>query len=299
MDRKKVVKLIVQLLCFFAAVLFLVGLASRFSEMRLHGFDLTEYWVLAVFGIILALSAGLYSLIAAIITLVRGSRHGSYEDDLPEISATSESQATPAAAPSAPAAVQAPAESADRKAEKGKKKTSAERRRDKLLKEDGKKPEGWASVVVLILCTVVLALYSVWSFFPDRLCFHNYAYNLSANESPEIGEIKNYRFYQDYLGRPYFIFGFDEENVLKVGMVSRKAEGDTVVYKFHAEKTYAKIVDKYILNKYTTVTVDMEVVYYVSDAHVVVNHHAERTRDGVITTYSYEGKIYSYKPLIS
>ena len=66
MNKRQKVRLVLCILTIAACVTFIISLSNRFSELQLHGFDLTEYWSLAVFGTVFAVIVSIYALVDAI-----------------------------------------------------------------------------------------------------------------------------------------------------------------------------------------------------------------------------------------
>ena len=88
------------------------------------------------------------------------------------------------------------------------------------------------------------------------------------------------------------------ENVQDDNAEILDASGKYVLYTFHTEEKYAKVLDC-ALENFSYLTVDIEVYYYKKDAHIVVNHTAIVERMDKRTEYKKSGKIYTYKKLIS
>ena len=317
MEKRRIVKLIVCLVSVAAAVIFIASLARLFGVMNTHGFEPSRYWVIAVFGLIFAFSVGLYSLIAALAIIISAAAELSHADEESALFLTlNGDSAAPAPAP-APAHAEAP----EKKRESEKKLTRAERKRRKLLAEAAvkkKRRTGWFSVAVCVISTVFCIVYSVWARFPAPVCFHNYAYSVSENGTePQVGEIRNFRFYADYLGTPFFVFAFSEDgsDEVDVKAISSEKTEETTVYTFYGHRAYAKPIDK-LRNKITGVWVFAEVTYHESDSHISVSLKAVKARgasetlygltafdeilsgaDEVVSAYEQSQRIYSYRPL--
>ena len=117
------------------------------------------------------------------------------------------------------------------------------------------------------------------------------------NEPIEDGEIRIYRFYQEYSGKPYYIYkeGDREFHIPLIGKERGVDDGgEYVLYKFSTKERYAKVLDC-ALKKFTDLEVNLEVYYYPSDTRIKVNHYAKRERQGKTEIYEKKGKIYSYK----
>ncbi len=337
MEKKNIFKLALYGGCALFFVTFVCGVANLFSVMSARGFDLTEYWALIVFGVGISLIAAVYSLINGLVIAIGFFRKRRldakvdkspinhalsadfknstvYEDGSPYKDAQTDNSTQISVeegevvyAPKTADVVfaedrQADTQSLSQKKQKKKRRmTFAERRRQKLLKEEEpKRKNGITGFVVIAIITIGCLYYTFWSIAPHKLCYHTYTYNQAENNSlPEQGEIKTYRFYQDYLGKPYFVY-LDNDREFKVSLVSSKRGkddvGEYILYHFATEEEYAKVLDC-ALDKFTYLTVELDAYYYVADAHLVINHRAIRTRTGVETVYEHSGKIYSYKNL--
>ena len=336
MDKKKIAKLVLYLLCVVSFIVFVVGLANRFSFIKKHGFDLTEYWAIVVFGLIFSFVAAMYSLVKAIAEItpvIRARRNAKDSADEwqnpvnPTLSAQNDGEvgvvdtvAEPLPEESespvfvesgndeAPAPVVVSCENATEKeaVSKPKRLSHRERKKQRILEDEGvlnQRINGMFGIFAVAVMTVFCIFYSVWSIFPNRLAFHNYSYNEAANGQafdPNGDGIRNLRFYQDYLGRPYFIHvEGDREVEVELSSTTRGEDetGEYILYHFYTEKDYAKILDK-LTDKITYLTVDMQVYYYVTDAHIVVTYTTHKKRLEVDTDVTLaDGVIYSYKSL--
>lgn len=310
MLKWKIAKLTVYVLCFLSAITFVCGIAYRFPIINAVGFKLTEYWALSVFGLIFAVAAGIYAAVKAIITatfIYRAVKNKNTKNPV-NLTKTTENLSS-AAEEDADIQLVSSEECNAGESEKIKKtqrrKNRAERRRERLLNEkrSGKKFAGVFGIASVLVCIVFSIYFACWAFFPNKLCFHNFAYNLAENEcEPETGEIRNYRFYQSYTGRPYVLYSFGTGETFRVYLESTESGHDEnglfTVYKFSGSHVYGKILDK-LRDKNTVVNTQISVKYYVHDAHIVVDHTAKKERAGVVENYGYSGKIYSYKNLSS
>ena len=291
------IRLVTYYICVVAVILFFWGLIHRFGVLDLYGFDLTEYWAIAVFGSVFALSVGIYSLVRAVVATVAAVKGGNIQKNPLNLTLSDDSDGEEVVPPEVKAEGEISAPTVRKE-----KLTRAEKRRRRLLEDDeeksAKQSAAPAAIAFALVCACLIfcVAYSCWAAFPHRLCFHSYAYNITENGSePEYKEIKTYRFYQSYLGKPYLLYSFDGVKEFRVPLVSEKEEGGYTVYNFHGESKYAKIVDRW-RDKFTYVVCDVEVFYY-SDGHIVVGHRAVKQRDGKETVYDYSGKIYSYRRL--
>lgn len=296
--------------CVVAFIVFAVGLAAIFAQMRTHGFELTEYWQLAVFGFVPSLAVCAYAALMFVMTgikIIRSIKHGEDEENPVNLTKTGgeeQPQAENAPIECEDSKEEIPEATVCEKIEKPKKLTFRERRRQKLLEDEKPKKKSSGAFGVFMVCAslVFCCWFSVWAHSPNELCFHKYTYS-EVNVQADADEISNYRFYQDALGRPYYIQETSGGNRhFKVPMKSRTegedASGKYVLYTFHTEEKYAKVLDC-ALENFSYLTVDIEVYYYKKDAHIVVNHTAIVERMDKRTEYKKSGKIYTYKKLIS
>lgn len=317
--RRKVLSLIIYAFCLATAVLFLTGLLTCFPAIAMDGFDLSEYWLLTVFGIPLSLVAAVLSLVRgmkAAMVIVKGiGEPASDEDDeesaddterKPASSRAQEGKADNAKEIETSAASQKEAR-VGRKPD-GKKLTRAERRREKLLRaDDEKKKSGSGGLVFAAIMAVFCMIYGVWVFCPHRLAFHNYVHT-DASYKLEEGEIRNFRFYQSYLGKPYFIYHDEKSNKdFDVGLAGKKRGsdelGEYIDYFFRSEVQYAKLLDC-AMKRYSDIKIEVNVRYYEADAHIVVDSYFQKIYNGNEEHgNSYErrfnGKVYAYREIIS
>ncbi len=302
--NKKLLLVLIYSLCAASFVAFVWGLARFFSALNMHGFKLTEYWALAVVGLAFSLTAAVYSLFK-LIALLFGIRKDLKKERQKEKSALNlalnaedsgvdEQKNADAEADAEPVSEV----KEDRKAAR------ARRRRERLLKESKRRvPSGAFGLVMVILVTALTVFYSCWLFFPSPICFHNYIFNESVNGKIDSvgGEIFSYKFYQDYLGRPYYIHtDVESERAFRIPLESKIMSsdevGDYVLYTFYGEERFAKILDA-AMDKHSELTVKLEIKYYKKDSHIVVSHYAKKVRVGKVTEYERSGKVYSFKPL--
>ncbi len=259
--------------------------------MGVHGFSVSEYWVLVAFGFTVSLAVAIYALVRFIdllISIIRPNEkaEGS-EKDIPYSSTVSTTETTDENKPLNNNASE-------------KKLTKAEKRRAKLLaqetKRSSKKRDFGIVIISIVLC--FCAFYAGWAFFPNELCFHNFAYNTLLNTPAETNEITNYRFYANYIGTPYYLYSLNGSKEIYVPLISKEngsdETGEYVVYNFYGEESYAKLVDQ-LKDKYTTVTCRLSVYYYTETSAIKIDHHGEKKRAEKVETYSYSGKFYHYK----
>lgn len=325
MKKKTIARLVVYGSSVIACTVFMIGLFTLFGRIRLHLFDLTEYWVIAVFGSIIALICLVNSTVRTGICIgslvkqikaekqitpvnptLNGVEEGEAAQNPPECAAekscgdTAEGEELKAEEEK-PLSVDVEAE-----ADKGRVKLSRkERRLKKLLEEDDKpkKADDRLGLVLMAIICVLAVLYGAWTFAPNRICHHNFAYSLTANSIEDDEDIiKSYKFYQDYLGKPYFVFTEGDKSIhvpLQSTAKGSDKVGKYVLYTFYANERYAKILDC-AFDNYTDLEVTAYVYYYTADSHISVTHKAVKTRKGTAqVVYDAEGVIYSYKNISS
>ncbi|MBP5307658.1 MAG: hypothetical protein J6Z34_00795 [Clostridia bacterium] len=304
MKKNTILKLVLYCLCTVSAVVYFATLIHRFTVISLYGFDLTEYWVLAVFGTVFVITSGAYSFVRLIVLCVLSARDKKDRKNPLNLTLSANSEEFSNEG-NDNAGSSAKRENGENEGKRKEKLTRAEKRKRKLLSDEGERSVRnssalkYISLAVVSLCVVFCAYVSCWAAFPHRLCFKSYAYNITENgDEAEFKEIKNYRFYQSFIGKPYLVYSFDgvKEGYFDLKLVSVEKDDNCILYKFHGEKTYAKIADR-LRKVFTYVVSEVEVYYYPEDGHISVNHHALKRRDGKEFSYDYSGKIYSYKKL--
>lgn len=184
---------------------------------------------------------------------------------------------------------------------KRRKLTRKEKRKRKLLMEKEKKTHrhfgSFFGVAVAVITLVFCGFYAIWAAFPNNLCFHDYTFKDAADEGKtEDDYLRSYRFYQDYLGKPYYIYEYDNVEY-KVRLADKRKEGNATVYVFSLDTQHKKLLD-YLFNRTVTVTVRTEVRYY-DDGHILVTH-SERTANTQgdnekVSERVYENKNYAYR----
>ena len=256
MKVKNVILFTLYLSCVVTFIVFAVGLATLFGDMRLRGFDLTEYWQLAVFGFVCSLAVSVYSLVMLVPVIIR------FFKDLAERRSTPKSaeavvdvvegskdegiamEATEAHATVAEVGIEQSVEQRIEQEEKPKRLSKKERRRQKLLAEEKKKePHGLFGITLVVLVLVFNVWFSVWTISPNELCFHQYSY-ADVNAPADVDEIKVYRFYQDALGNPYYIQQINNgERSFQVPLAGKDGgedeNGKYVLYRFSSKERYA------------------------------------------------------------
>ena len=276
-------------ICFAADaffVLFIAGIINRFKLLNIHGFKVSEYWAIVAFGVTISTAIAVYAAIRLAI-LFRALKRPPEDEEKPEGNETE---------PSVPSAVKTETTEEEKK---NKKLTRSEKRREKLLSDDEQKIKKKTDkgIVCIAIIAVFCAIYAAWAFFPCKISFHNYSYDTSVNPVAGIDEITNYRFYSDYLGRPYYLYAVSSEKDIRVNYTGKEKgsdeRGEYVKYTFYGEEKYAKILDC-ALNRHTTATCSLTVYSY-ADSVIKIEHHAEKTRNGVTEKYDYSGKYYRYK----
>lgn len=268
-------------------VLFTIAIAHRFKLLNIHGFKVSEYWALVAFGFTVSVSVAVYASVR-LISLIKSLKKG--DDD---------EEAADASAENKDASAENKTENATEEKEEKTKLSRSEKRREKLLNDESekvkkKKDKG---IVIIAIVAVFCAIYAAWGFFPCKISFHNYAYDTSVNPLADVGEITNYRFYSDYLGRPYYLYNVSSGKDIRVNFTKKEKgsdeRGEYVLYEFYGEEKYAKVLDC-ALNRHTTAKCTL-LVYRYDDDVIKIEHHAEKTRNGVTETYDKSGKFYKYK----
>jgi len=326
MKVKNTVFLVLYSLCIISFIVFVSSLSSLLKVMQTRTFDVAEHWKLIVFGVVSSFSVAVYSLVKGIILTV--NLVGSIErkpkgDDWNAVSANAQnsseeneqSNADEEVGNSAPqgeaesdravqpsdgqsvATQSSPQADSQSSGQPQKKLTRKQKKKLKLLQDDKpKKKKKSIGIVFVCACIVFCGYFSAWCISPNELCYHIYAYS-QVNAPIEDGEIRIYRFYQEYSGKPYYIYkeGYREFHIPLVGKEKGTDDGgEYVLYKFSTKERYAKVLDC-ALKKFTDLEVNLDVYYYPSDTRIKVNHYAKRVRQGKTEIYEKYGKIYSYK----
>ena len=326
MKVKNAVFLVLYSLCVILFVVFVSSLSSLLKMMQTRTFDIAEHWKLIVFGVVSSFSVAVYSLVKGIIlvvNLVGSIERKPKEDDWNAVSANAQNSSdeneqssaeeegenassrsgdenrreVPPSDTQGERAQSSPQTAVRNQGQPQKKLTRKQKKKLKLLQDDKpKKKKKSIGIVFVCACIVFCGYFSVWCISPNELCYHIYAYS-QVNEPIEDGEIRIYRFYQEYSGKPYYIYKEgDREFHIPLAHKEKGTDdgGEYVLYKFSTKERYAKVLDC-ALKKFTDLEVNLEVYYYPSDTRIKVNHYAKRERQGKTEIYEKNGKIYSYK----